>query len=210
MIPDLGERVLSLDCWLKAQSAEQVYERLDRIRSWLNPLRGQQMLTFDNMPERFYLASYAGGGLNAEVVARQGRFTIDFVCPDPFSYALNPDAVVITSSSHQHNQRGTAPSEPLLRLQGLSTGAGAQQFKIAIDAQEFIYLGQLASGDWLEIDCLRKTILRLSGQTKANVLHFAAKPSFPQLAPGINTITITGSGGATWSRLEMNCRNRWL
>jgi len=208
--PDLGERLLNLDCWLKAQSITQLYERLDRVRSWLNPLCGVQRLTFDNTPDRFYLASYAGGGLNAELFATHCRFSIDFVCPNPFSYALSPDEIMITSSPYQHSQRGTAPSEPLLKFQAISTGTGAQQLKIAIGQQEFTYLGALASGDWLEIDCRNKTVMRIIGQTRVSVLQFVKKPVFPQLAPGMNSISIVGSGGATWSRLDINCRNRWL
>jgi predicted phage tail component-like protein len=209
MLPDLGERTLQLECWLEAVGMAQLHERLERVRAWLNPLRGAQQLIFDDTPDRYYLAAYAGGGLDAEITARQGRFAVSFVCADPFAYAVGPDVVIITSSPYQHNQRGTAPADPLLRLQGVSLG-GTQSLTIQIGAQTVTYRGALASGDWLEIDCAAKTAVRVVGQTRTRVLHLLEKPVFPQLAPGANTIMVTAAGGATWSWLEVHARNRWL
>ena len=97
ILPDLGERTLQLECWLAAASMVQLHERLDRVRAWLNPLRGAQQLIFDDVPDRYYMAAYAGGGLDAEVTARQGMFSIDFVCADPFAYAVSPDMVTVAS-----------------------------------------------------------------------------------------------------------------
>ncbi|RJX22321.1 MAG: hypothetical protein C4570_01355, partial [Ammonifex sp.] len=61
MLPDLGERTLQLECWLEAVGMAQLHERLERVRAWLNPLRGAQQLIFDDTPDRYYLAAYAGG-----------------------------------------------------------------------------------------------------------------------------------------------------
>lgn len=210
MIPDLGERTLQPECWLESSTMTQLHERLDRVRAWLNPLRGAQQLIFDDVPDRYYMAAYAGGGLDAEVTARQGMFTVDFICPDPFAYALTPDTATITASPYQHNQRGMAPADPLLKLQGVSTGTGGQQISIVIGAQTVTYRGALAAGNWLEIDCAAKTAVRVVGQARTRVLHLLEKPVFPQLAPGVNTITVTVAGGASWSKLEIHSRNRWL
>lgn len=210
MVPDLGERALQLECWLQASSVAQLHQRLEQVRAWLNPLRGAQRLIFDRVPDRHYMATYAGGGMSAEITARHGLFTIDFVCPDPFAYAVSPDVAMVTASPHTHTQRGTAPADPLLRLQGMSTGAGGQQIGITIGPQTITYRGALAAGDWLEIDCSAKTVVRLAGAVKSNAMMHLERPVFSQLAPGANTITVTPAGGATWSRLEIHCRNRWL
>ncbi|MDP3059043.1 MAG: phage tail family protein [bacterium] len=210
MLPDLGERTLQLECWLEAASMAQLQERLERIRAWLNPLRGAQQLVFDNTPDKYYKATFAGGGLDAEVTARQGAFSITLVATDPFAYAVSPDVVTLTASPHQHTQRGTAPADPLLRVQGILTGTGGQQISLAIGAQVVTYRGALASGNWLEIDCAAKTAERVVGQSRTRVLHLLERPVFPQLAPGANTITISASGGAVWSQLQMHGRNRWL
>jgi len=210
MMPDLGERTINLECWLASSTLAQLHERFDLVRAWLNPLLGARQLIFDETPDRHYLATYAGGGMESEIIARQGRFTVSFVCADPFAYATTPDIVNMTVSPRSHTQRGTAPADPLLRLQGILTGTGGQQVSISIGTQTVTYRGALATGEWLEIDCATKTVNRLVGATRTRVIQFVEKPVFPQLAPGANTVTVTTAAGATWSRLDIHCRNRWL
>lgn len=209
IIPDLGERELSLECWLMATSAAELHARLELVRAWLNPLRGQQRLIFDATPDRYYTAMIASG-IDVEVTARQGRFALEFVCPDPFAYAITPGVIVITTSPGFYRQFGSAPADPLLRLQGVSAGAGGQQISIAIGDQVVTYRGALAAGEWLEIDCAAKTAVRVVGTTRARVLGLLDRPTFPQLSPGPNAISVVAAGGASWLTLEVHCRNRWL
>lgn len=213
MLPDYDERRITLECWLAVDSPQSTVQRQERLRAvaaWLNPLRGAQRLIFDASPSRYLNAQVAGvEGLNSRIEVHQGIFGVEFACPDPFFYDINPDIVTITASPHQHNQRGTAPADPLLRLQGISLG-GAQRLTIQIGSQSVTYTGALASGDWLEIDCHAKTAVRVVGATRTRVLSFLERPVFPQIAPGANVITVTATGGAFWSILAMHCRNRWL
>ncbi|MGV8164652.1 MAG: distal tail protein Dit [Alkaliphilus sp.] len=208
--PDLGERFLSLECWVESANIVQLRQRLVQIAAWLNPLRGAQQLIFDDMPDRYQLASYYGGGLDADINARQGFFTLRLVCADPFIYALVPEIVIITTSPHVHTQTGTAPANPLFKLQGISTSAGGQQISITVDAQTTTFQGALAAGDWLEIDSEAKTVFRVVGTTRTSVLRYMQAPIFPELVSGANTITVTTAGGASWMQLEIDCRNRWL
>ena len=213
MLPDLGERHIIFECWLEvpAIDAGQRQERLRAIAAWLNPLRGLQRLVFDHDTTRYYSAVVtATQGINSSIAGWQGMFSVEFVCPDPFYYAVTPDTVTMLTSPLSHTQRGTAPADPLLRLQGASTGAGGQQISIVIDAQTVTYRGALSSGDWLEIDCLNKTVTRVVGASRIRAIQHMEKPVFPQLAPGMNSIAVTPAGGATWSRLEIHCRNRWI
>lgn len=210
LIPDLGERRLLLECWLAANTGAELAERVERLGAWLNPLRGARQLIFDSTPDKFYTAVFAGGALDAEVRAMQGLFTAEFVCPDPFAYAITPDVIVITTSPGSYRQFGSAPADPLLRLQGVSAGAGGQQISIAIGDQVVTYRGALAAGEWLEIDCAAKTAVRVVGTTRARVLGLLDRPTFPQLSPGPNAISVVAAGGASWLTLEVHCRNRWL
>jgi len=210
MKPDLRERTLTMDCWLAATSMTELQARLTSVRAWITPLRGLQRLILDSIPDRFYLAAYAGGGIDAAIVARQGHFTLTFVCPDPFVYAVNPDVVTLSASPHTLSLRGNAPADPLLRLQGSSSGLAGQQISLAVGPQTIIYRGALTTGEWLEIDCAAKTVMRVSGTGRANVLPQLDKPTFPQLLPGGNVIAVSPIGGASWSALELQCRNRWL
>lgn len=209
MIPDLSERTLRLECWLAARSMAELHERMERVRAWINPLRGQQRLIFDSTPAKYYLTTLAGNSMDAETTARQGMFTLDFVCPDPFAYAVTPDVVTALTSPYTHTQRGTAPADPLLRLQGISLGSW-QHVSVRIGEHAVTYTGPLATTDWLEVDCASKTAFRFSGQSRINVMHLLERPIFPQLSPGQNSISVSAAGGATWSRLEVQCRNRWL
>lgn len=213
MLPDLGERHITLECWLDVDTIPfiegQRQERLRAVAAWLNPLRGVQKLIFDYDTDKYFDAIVTSQGINSRIEVHQGIFPVEFVCPDPFYYDAAPDVVTIAVSPHQHNQRGTAPADPLLRLQGVSLG-GSQRLIIQIGTLSVTYTGALAAGNWLEIDCQAKTVFRVVGATRTRVLALLERPVFPQLAPGINTITITATGGATWSRLDIHCRNRWL
>ena len=209
MLPDFQERTLKLECWLAAANMAEMHERLQRVRAWLNPLRGQQRLILGSTPDKYYSACLAGSSLDAEITARQARFTASFVCPDPFAYAVLPDVVTLLASPHIHRQRGTAPADPLLRLQGTSLGSW-QTLSVQIGGHAVTYTGALATEDWLEVDCASKTASRVMAQSRVSVMHLLARPTFPQLSPDANVITVSATGGAAWSRLEIRCRNRWL
>ncbi len=177
-----------------------------------------QRLILDAIPDRHYWCTVTDA-IDARVEARQGMFSVQLTCGDPFIYATTPATVVMTASPHTFTQAGTAPADPLLRLQGVSTGAGGQQISIAIGGRTLVYRGPLATGDWLEIDSAAinspwqasaKTVTRVVGTTRTNVLPHMERPIFPVLPVGANTITITAIGGATWSRLEILTRSRWL
>lgn len=86
MLPDFGERNLQLECWLAATTIPELHSRLEQVRSWLNPLRGTHQLIFDRTPNRHYLATLVGE-LGMEITVRQGLFTVNFVCADPFAYS---------------------------------------------------------------------------------------------------------------------------
>jgi predicted phage tail component-like protein len=209
MLPDFGSRVLQLECWLKATSYEEIYQQLDQLRSWLNPMRGSQQLVFDDTPDRHYLATWTDGDLEAQVTANQGLFTLQMVCDDPFAYDLTPDVVTITASPYAHYQRGTAPSDPLFRLQGASAG-GNQSLTVKINEEQLTYRGPLTQGEQLEIDCRQKTAVIVQGENREKVLHLLERPAFPQLVPGLNMIWLIAQEGASFTRLDVLCRNRWL
>ncbi len=202
------ERTIRVDVVLAEASHGLLRERVRALAAWLNP-GSPRNLIFTDESDKYY-GAVLSGETNLEQLIAEGEGTLSFLCPDPFAYAVTPDVATITASPHQHNQHGTAPADPLLRLQGVSTGAGGQQISIAIGTQSVTYRGALATGDWLEIDCRDKATFRVAGQQRTRALHLLDKPVFPQLAPGNNSITITPAGGATWSRLEVHCRNRWI
>jgi len=56
----------------------------------------------------------------------------------------------------------------------------------------------------------QKTAVLVRGEAGEKALHLLERPGFPQLTPGANTIQVVVAGGASWSNLEISCRNRWL
>lgn len=207
--PDLGERTWRLNCYLAASSLTQLQSRLDNLRAWLNPLLGEKQLIFDDTPDRYYKAMWAGGDLEAEIRGYLAFFELSMVCADPFAYVVTPQIVTIITSPYEHTQNGNAFAEPLLELKGTSTG-DPQKLKVKIGDKETVYKGALASGDVLELDCALSTAVRVQGSSRANVLSSLETPIFPHLAAGANTITVTPVGGATWTELKIYCRNRYF
>ena len=200
------ELTIEVDVVIAGDSPSALRDSIRKVAAWLNSEVPRQLI-FSDEPDKYYMAVLIGQTAIEQMIT-DGIVTLSFLCPDPFAYALAPDLVVMTSSPRAHTQRGTAPADPLLRLQGVSTAA--QQLSINVGGQEITYLGALASGDWLEIDCAAKTVIRVSGGTRSSVLASVVKPIFPQLAGGDNVISVAVADGATWSRLEIHCRNRWL
>lgn len=209
---DFEPREFVLACAVTTETREEFAARLRELAAHLGAGEGgprELQLILEPETDRYYLVRYSGS-LVVERLAGWGQVSLPLVAHDPFAYAVSPDVLTITISPYPHQQRGTAPADPLLRLQGVATGTGGQRISIAIGPQVVTYGGPLASGDWLEIDCRDKTAVRVAGATKTRVLPMLEKPVFPQLAPGANTITVTPAAGATWSLLEVHCRNRWL
>lgn len=202
------ERTIEVDVVLAADTISLLRDHIRNVAAWLNSEVPRQ-LVFSDEPDKFYMALIDGQTMVEQAIS-DGNVTLRFLCPDPFAYALSPDLVVMTATPLVHYQRGSAPADPLLRLQGASTGAGGQQISVTVGGQSVTYRGVLAAGDWLEIDCSEKTATRVVGTTRANAVGSLVKPIFPQLASGSNNISVTPEGGATWTRLEIHCRNRWL
>ena len=201
-----NERTIEVEVVLVGDTPAALRESVRRVAAWLNSEIPRRLI-FTDEPDKYYMAIVTEQTMLEQTIT-DGNVTLRFLCPDPFAYAVTPDIVTLTASPLSHSQRGTAPADPLLRLQGTCTTA--QQISIAIEAQVVTYRGVLAANDWLEIDCAEKTITRVEGAVRTNALAFISKPIFPQLAGGDNVISVAVADGATWSRLEIHCRNRWL
>lgn len=202
------ERNIRVDVTLAAASHQSLRDRVRILAAWLNP-ENPRRLIFSDEDDKYYNAVLSGE-TDIEQLIIEGEGTLSFLCPDPFAYAVDPDVVMITTAPYIHIQRGTAPADPLFRLQGVSTGAGGQEIRLIVNAQEVCYTGALADGDWLEIDSESKSVVRVVGITQTSVMAAVVKPIFPQLIPGNNQIDVITAGGAVWSRLQIHCRNRWL
>ncbi len=202
MIPDLGERTLSLVCWLESRSVSELHTRFERLRAWLNPLRGEQRLIFDRVPGRYYLAVYAGGGLDAEVTGKQGLFTLEMVCPDPFSYAAEEKQVAFSADSAVVNNAGTHEALPVFAV---SFTAAASEWKVVLGARYLRVVHGFNFGDTLDVDSATGKVL-INGLTALDKLDWQNSEFFA-LPPGQSTLCIMPAGVCT---ATVRFRERWL
>jgi phage-related protein len=194
---------------MEADSIDDLEEKLAAIRTWLNPINGAKQLIFDRTPDYYFNARWSGSGLNADAIGLGGEFSLEMVCSDPFGYALEPQKIIIEETLYEHDQEGNAPANPLLKLYGISTGS-PQKISITIGGKTLTFTGPITVSDVIEIDCDAMTCYKITGTTRVNRLYQLETPDFLVLSPGENTISIDEIGGATFTKLEIDCRNRYL
>lgn len=200
--PDFAERNLSLVCWLEARSASELHTRFERLRAWLNPLRGEQKLLFDYVPGRYYLATWAGSGLDAEIKARQGLFTLEMVCPDPFSYAAEEKQVAFSAANAVVNNAGTHEALPVFAV---SFTTAASEWRVTLGARYLRVVHAFKLGDTLDVDSATGKVL-INGVTALDKLDWQNSEFFA-LPPGQSTLGIMPAGVCT---ATVRFRERWL
>lgn len=220
-VPTFDERHISLECWLDGGATPAATRtRMDDLLAWLSPLGGPGPLVLDSEPDREYWAMLAPDSIDSRSVSGNRVFSLDFVCPDPFGYSVSPLVVNTSASPYTLTLPGTAPSEPLLRLRGASLGWGLDRIHITVNGVTTTYEGPLEAGDWLEVDSASinsprfttaRTAVRVTdaGQ-RITVIHRLRPLVFHMLQPGPNSIEVVAEGDATWTRLEIHTRPRWL
>lgn len=151
-------------------------------------LRGSGQLILSNEPDKYYDA-YIPEQIDYEKALRFRKAKVTFLC-QPYKHATGED---ITESRLLINQ-GNVKCLPLMTIYGSGTVNllinGARACTITIDG--YITL------DGEEQEARKGAVLQ-------NRLMIG---DFPELSPGLNEITFTGSGTVT--RTETLVRSRWL
>ena len=119
---EYSERIISVECSVfPEQDFSALVHRIDEINGWLNPYRGVQPLIFDEYPDRYFMAR-----LNTEIsmerVSRTaGTFSLEFICPDPFGYAVEDEvfSIVAEGKTTVNRQKGNLISEPIFELNAI-------------------------------------------------------------------------------------------
>lgn len=79
---------------VEAESREQLQERIENMASWL--IRDEsKKLVFDDMPDRAYYALLDGDVVPDKELVTFSIFELNFVCPDPYKYGREKQAVRI-------------------------------------------------------------------------------------------------------------------
>jgi predicted phage tail component-like protein len=208
---ELGPRTIRLRCKFRASSLAGLLSLARDIGKWLQPYRDGQLI-LDEEPDKYYRARLAKE-ITATVRVAYGEFEAEFLAADPFAYAVADDEFNTTSSPFSFSRRGTAASNPLIRLTGTSSG-GSNKLKLQVNGRGWVaYSGALSSGQklQLDIDRLTATVVDASNIYVRNALGdiSGADLTSLRLEPGQNSIEVAVEGSATWSNLYILCRSRW-
>ena len=86
---ELSSRELQLDCIVFGTSNSDLNLNIDAINAVLDPLLGSQKLILDTQPDRYFLCRLAKEPSIA-YAAFEAVMQLSFICPDAYSYAVNP------------------------------------------------------------------------------------------------------------------------
>jgi predicted phage tail component-like protein len=107
-------REIDIDCTILADSKEDLKNKIRKLAGLLNPRLGSRPLIFDDEPDKQYFARLSNQ-IPLDQLGAFGTFTLQFVCPDPFTYAVNlKTATFTTTISITHN--GTHVARPNLTV----------------------------------------------------------------------------------------------
>lgn len=134
------EKQIEIDIEIFARHDIDLWEKAEWLGAWLDQVDAAP-LTFNDEPDRYYMATFAGGDAAIEQIAATGKGTIVFLIADPYKYGLhvNRDLGTAATTKTIANQ-GTAPMQPLFTARF----SRASNFFGIVSPDGFIQLGQAA------------------------------------------------------------------
>ena len=168
-----------------------------RVREIMNWLKGSGYVTFSGEPDRRQKARVIG----AVSINRHSRNTdywtgeVQFYC-EPLKELIQPATAEITTSGSTVMNAGDVKSRPKITATASSTS-----MTITAGGKTLTITGLTSSNQYI-IDCEAGMVTNAAGTEN---LTANSSGSFPELAPGVNTVT--GSG---WSKLVFDRRERFL
>lgn len=173
-----GDVTRNYKVWLAVDHAADMPAKVAAFSGWLNSLTGYKRLEDSFEPEFFRLAYYNGGGDITNKLMQYGETTVAFTCrPERFYKSGEEEKPLINGGQIYNPTRFIA--KPLLHIEG----TGNISVRIGAD----IMTAQLT--DYINIDCERMNAYRLPAENMNNKIGGA----FTNLAPGLNSVTITGA-----------------
>lgn len=211
---EYSERIIPVECSVfPEQDFSALVHRIDEINGWLNPYRVVQPLIFDEYPDRYFMAR-----LNTEIsmerVSRTaGTFSLEFICPDPFGYAVEDEVFSIAAEGKTavNRQKGNLISEPIFELNAIMDSTSSY-VDIEVNGELVRVKGKLAEGETFVLDTAKltaKVVDSNTGETLRNALSQLDELVFPELNPGGNEVLVSVSG-ATFTGLTIQGRSRWV
>jgi predicted phage tail component-like protein len=210
---DISERTITISCGVLPQrSFAELVAVLDDMAEWLNPANGLKQFILDDVPDRYFMARLSEAVDCERLLRTAGSFELRFVCPDPYAYALEDEAFVLTGTgTHEVERRiGNADSEPVYFLKGVISVSSSSYISLITNGEELRIVGPLAANETLVIDSGMVTakVTDAAGNTLRNGLPCLQELNFPILRKGVNNIGIAAAN-ATFTELKIQAKSRW-
>jgi len=181
--------LLELHCAVETTKADWPDKRAT-IAGYLNPLLGEQDLTFADEPGRVYKVRYAGSVSVTNFI--DGReFTIPFKMCKPYRIASTQSTKIGSGTAVNG---GNIETPCVIEIVGPVTNPS-----VVINGATMTYTGTVTVSDKLIIDTEKLTATFNGANALANY-----NKKFPWLAVGDNAVTV--SGGA----VQVIWLNRWI
>lgn len=165
--------------WLAEDANDTLVEKVDAFEAAINAQKGYTRLEDNFEPDIYRLAYYSGGDGFTDNLTQYGEATLNFTCrPERFLKA-GETAVTVTNGSVLANPTRYA-SKPLIHIEASNTTVAVTINGKTITA---------SVTDYINIDCERLDAYRLDVENRNSMISGA----FPTIAPGNNTVTITGT-----------------
>ena len=208
---DFDYREIVVSCSIfPRHSFPALVSTLDDIAAWLDPVGGLKQLILDDVPDRYFMARLSDTVGCERLLRSAGSFTLRFLCPDPYGYALDDETFTLSQAGEHEVEReiGNTDSEPVYSLQGtISSGA----IVLTTNGENLRVVGPLAAGEVLVIDTGMVTakVTDSAGNTLRNGLPCLEELNFPVLRRGVNEVEIAVEGSAVFTELHIQAKSRW-
>lgn len=211
---DSGERYIDLHCSVYPQNSfTALVDVLDGAAAWLDPTAGVKQLVLDDVPDRYFSARLSETVDCERLLRAAGSFSLRFLCPDPYAYALDDESFILSAEGSHTVERtvGNTASEPVYLLQAEIPSGASSYISIITDGEELRIIGPLAAGEVLVIDTGMVTakVTDSAGNTLRNGLPCLQELNFPMLRRGVNTVEVSAAGGAVFTELRIQAKSRW-
>lgn len=191
-------RPIEIDCTILAETKEELKTNLRKLAGLLNPRRGAKPLIFDDDPNVQYFARLSNQ-IPLEQFGALGTFTLQFTCPDPFTYAVNLRVGNFANDiTIKHN--GTWIARPKLTVTH-NGGEGSITNTRPDGIIEALYFTSDSPSGIYEIDCKEFTISK-DGEPAYNYVN----GDFISMPEGTNVLKNLGNIAST----KIEFRDTWL
>jgi hypothetical protein len=228
-----GRRPVTLEGIIWPDPFDTRQEREERIARATNAMRADALLTWTpagksqreislrraqppriagRRPKSFLIAmvsasAYMSSSAPQQIeIATGGTVTTNLAFPWVFPLDFVPGGGGSGGGSTFITNGGNAPASPTFRVNGPITNPVIRN---ETTGQEIRLIYDIASGDYIDIDVIERTIVFNSNTNRYSALDFA-NSEWWELVPGSNDVRITGSAFGSPASLVVNWRDAWI